>query len=99
MKYAKYEKLDTKLEIIIQENNNCMYKENEIIIFIVINVLNLQSDLKYIIDEESIDKCKLLYNDRIESNVVSNKNNKQLNNRIIKTIPYRNKGIIFIILN
>ena len=38
-----------------------------------------------------MDKCKLLYNDRIESNVVSNKNNKQLNNRIIKTIPYRNK--------
>ena len=28
----------------------------------------------------------------LNSNVVSNKNNKQLNNRIIKTIPYRNKG-------
>ena len=29
-----------------------------------------------------MDKCKLLYNDRIESNIVSNKNNKQLNNKI-----------------
>ena len=91
MKYAKYEKLDTKLEDKLQKNNECMYKKRDYN-FYSNKCVESQSDLKYIIDEKSMDKCKLLYNDRIETNVVSNKNNKQLNNRIIKTIPYRNKG-------
>ena len=91
MKYAEYEKLDTKLEDNLKKDNNCMYRKRDYN-FHSNKCVNSQSDLKYIIDEESIDTCKLLYNDRINSNVVSNKNNKQLTNRIIKTIPYRNKG-------
>ena len=39
MKYAEYEKLDTKLEDNLQKNNNCMYKKEIYTIFIVINVL------------------------------------------------------------
>ena len=91
MKYAIYEKIDTELEDKLEKNNKCIYSKRNYN-FHSNKCTDSQSDLKYIIDEEKIDKCKLLYNDRIESNVVSNKNNKQLNNRIIKTIPYRKKG-------
>ena len=92
MKYAKYEKLDTKLEDKLQKNNECMYKKRDYKLYSN-KCIETQSDLKYVIDEKSMDKCKLLYNDRIETNVVSNKNNKQLNTRLIKTIPYRNPKI------
>ena len=30
MKYAKYEKLDTKLEDKLQKNNECMYKKKNV---------------------------------------------------------------------
>ena len=33
-----------------------------------------------------------MYSNRIQTSIVSNKNNKQLNTRVIKTIPYRNKN-------
>tara|TARA_B000000437_G_C11668833_1_gene314721 strand:+ start:18 stop:569 length:552 start_codon:yes stop_codon:yes gene_type:complete len=93
MKYAAYEKLDVELEKTLEENK-CMYRKRE---------NNLHSNkcsqssstknLEYIIDEESTDKCKLSVmsqSNRIEPIVMSNKNNKQLNSRIINTIPYRN---------
>jgi len=91
MKYAEYPKLDKKLEDKLDDDDNCMYKKRNY------NFYSNQceggnSNLQYIIDEDSMDKCKLIYNNRIGSNVVSNKNNKQLAHRVIKTIPYRNNG-------
>ena len=56
-------------------------------------VIEHKSDIDYIIDESTLDDCqKHMYSNRIETNIVSNKNNKQLNTRVIKTIPYRNKS-------
>lgn len=91
MKYAPYDKLDTELEEEIQKNNKCMYRKRDYN-FHSNKCNNSQSNLNYILDEDSIDKCKLIYTDRIDNNVVSNKNNKQLTNRIIKTIPFRKHG-------
>jgi len=91
MKYAEYTKLDKKLEDKLDDDINCMYKKRNYN-FYSNKCEDVKSNLQYIIDEDSMDKCKLIYNNRIESNVVSNKNNKQLTNRVIKTIPYRNKG-------
>ena len=58
-----------------------------------IKVQKPKSDIDYIIDETTLDDCqKQMYSNRIQTNIVSNKNNKQLNTRVIKTIPYRNKS-------
>ena len=58
-----------------------------------IKVQKPKSDIDYIIDETTLDDCqKQMYSNRIQTSIVSNKNNKQLNTRVIKTIPYRNKS-------
>ena len=91
MNYAPFEKLPVKLDNIDTNNAKCMYKERKHNIHS--NKCNNVDSLKigdYITDNNTIDECKLLYTNRIESNIVSNKNDKQLNSRIIKTIPYRN---------
>ena len=49
--------------------------------------------INYILNNFDEKKCKLLNNNRIENKLISNKNNKQLNTRLIKTIPYRNPKI------
>ena len=91
-KYAKYEKLPVRLDNNLNENKNCIYKErnNSIHSNKCINNQGSTFISDYMLDTNSIDECKLLYNNRITNNVVSNKNNKQLNTRIINTIPYRN---------
>lgn len=91
MNYAEFEKLPVSIDNIEDE---CMYRKRKN------NKMHsnkcMDNDIynskisEYITDASSIDECKLLYNNRIENNVVSNKNNKQLNTRLIKTIPYRN---------
>ena len=89
-KYAKYEPLPAKLENIDDE---CMYRERKNKIHsnkCIENDIYNSKISEYMTDASSIDECKLLYNNRIENNVVSNKNNKQLNTRLINTIPYRN---------
>jgi len=91
MKYAEYTELNKKLEDKLDNDTNCMYKKRNYN-FYSNKCEDSKSNLQYIIDEDSMDKCKLIYNNRIESNIVSNKNNKQLTHRVIKTIPYRNKG-------
>ena len=92
MKYAKYEKLDVELEKNLKEDNKCMYRKRNNH-FHSNKCTESASNLQYLIDEDSIDKCKLLYgssSNRIEPTVISNKNTKQLNTRPINTIPYRN---------
>jgi hypothetical protein len=91
MNYAPFEKLPVKLDNIDTNNTKCMYKERKYNIHS--NKCDNMDSLKignYITDNNTIDECKLLYTNRIQSNIVLNKNNKQLNSRIIKTIPYRN---------
>lgn len=92
MQYAEYEKLDTKLDKKITDSNKCMYRKRDYNFHSNKCQNSNNSNLNYIIDKESVDKCKLIYNNRIDSNVVSNKNNKQLNTRIINTIPYKIQG-------
>ena len=90
MNYAPFEKLPVKLDS-IDTNTNCMYKERKYNVHS--NKCNNTDTLKmgeYITDNNTIDECKLLYTNRIQSNIVSNKNDNQLTSRIIKTIPYRN---------
>ena len=91
MNYAKYEKLPIKLDKKLKKNKKCIYQER------TNNIHSNKCDNQgltqisnHILDTTNVDECKLLYNNRIENNVVSNRNNKQLNTRIIKTIPYRN---------
>ena len=90
MNYAKYEKIHIKLDKNVKKNN-CMYKERTN--NIRSNKCNNDNSSKisdYMLDVSNIDECNLLYNNRFDNNVVSNKNNKQLNTRSINTIPYRN---------
>jgi hypothetical protein len=90
MNYAKYEKLPINLNS--KNNNNCMYKERKNNNIHSNKCANTNSTLinDYLLDDTNVDECKLIYNNRIINNVVSNKNNKQLSTRIVKTIPYRN---------
>lgn len=93
MKYATYEKLDVELEKNLQEENKCMYRKRENNLHSNKCTQSSTANLQYMVDAESIDKCKLsitTQSNRIEPIVMSNKNNKQLNSRIINTIPYRN---------
>lgn len=94
MNYATYEKLPIKLDKNIKENKKCVYKDrdNKIHSNKCVNYNDPESKQisNYILDTNNVDECKLLYNNRITNNVVSNKNNKQLNTRMINTIPYRN---------
>ena len=77
MQYAEYEKLDTELDKKISKSNKCMYRKRDYN-FHSNKCPNTISNLNYIIDKDSVDKCKLIYNNRIDSNVVSYKNDKQL---------------------
>tara|TARA_Y100000816_G_scaffold273753_1_gene240382 strand:+ start:772 stop:1317 length:546 start_codon:yes stop_codon:yes gene_type:complete len=90
MNYAKYEKLPIKLNS--KNTNNCIYKERKNNTIHSNKCANTNSTLvnDYLLDDTNVDDCKLIYNNRIINNVVSNKNNKQLSTRIVKTIPYRN---------
>ena len=92
MNYATYEKLPIKLDKNIKENKKCVYKDRNNTIHSNKCINNQGSTIisDYMLDTTNIDECKLLYNNRVTSNVVSNKNNKQLNTRMINTIPYRN---------
>lgn len=105
MNYAPYEKLN--LDEIYNEKNNekntekqlknnydCFYNERKI------NIHNKKcvsesnkKQIDYLLENNDERKCKLIYNNRINNNITSNKNNKQLNSRLIKTIPYRNPKI------
>ena len=101
--YTLYEKIDldkiynkkkkNKEKDDNEENNNCFYNKREI----YLNKKKCESDIynknqiNYILNNNDKKKCKLIYNNRINSNTItSNKHNKQLNTRPIKTIPYRN---------
>lgn len=90
MIYAKYEKLPVKLDK--KDINKCTYNERKNNNIHSNKCSDKNSTLinDYILDNNNVDECKLVYSNRIMNNVVSNKNNKQLNTRIIKTIPYRN---------
>jgi len=94
MPYAKFEKLNTKLNTELKKEskiNNCMYKKREFKINSNKCDNNNNNNINYILDNNiKKDECKLLYNDRVDSNVISYKNNKQLNTRVINTIPYKN---------
>jgi len=92
MNYAKYEKLPVKLDESLKEVSICMYQERNNNIHTNKCIDNQASTYisDYMLNSNSIDECKTIYNNRIINNVVSNKNNKQLNTRIINTIPYRN---------
>ena len=81
---------DNKKKKINKNKKNKTNKDNKEDIY---KVHEPKSDIDYIIDESTLDDCqKHMYSNRIETNIVSNKNNKQLNTRVIKTIPYRNKS-------
>ncbi len=100
MNYAPYEKLN--LDEIYNQNENKSEKHSDCFYNERIMKLNSkkcnspdynkkQSD--YLLKNNDKRKCKLIYNNRINNNLVSNKNNKQLNTRLINTIPYKNPKI------
>lgn len=108
MNYAPYEKnddmyveytsikKDVKKKLDKQLDDNCMYKKRENNVPQLNRCEEIQSikEGNHIIDNVVLEKnkCKLKFEDRINQNIISHKKNKQLNKRIINTIPYKNKS-------
>jgi len=92
MNYAKYEKLPVKLDESLKEASICMYQERNNNIHTNKCIDNHASTYisDYMLNSNSIDECKTIYNNRIINNVVSNKNNKQLANHLWKNINKSN---------
>ena len=97
MKYASFSNEDSELFKEINDNK-CGYKTR-----IETERYNKKNKCKssqannitnnYLLDTiAQTDNCKTLYNDRLVENVQTYKPYKQLNTRIISTIPYRTKG-------
>ena len=108
MNYAPYEKnndmyveytsikKDVKKKLDQNLDNNCMYKKRENNVPHLNRCEETQSikEGNHIIDTTVLEKnkCKLKFEDRMNQNIISHKKNKQLNKRIINTIPYKNKS-------
>ena len=90
--YNKKSKKSKKSKKNKKTENDCYYNERNF----KLNSKKCNQENKqinYILNNFDEKKCKLLNNNRIENKLLSNKNNKQLNTRLIKTIPYRNPKI------
>jgi len=91
-KKSKSKKNKSKKSESKKSENDCYYNERNF----KLNSKKCAQENKqinYILNNFDEKKCKLLNNNRIENKLISNKNNKQLNTRLIKTIPYRNPKI------
>lgn len=89
--YAPYEELKIDLKKNTNQNK-CAYKDRDSIPLQSNKCINSSEDKisTYLLDSSKVDSCKLIYNNRIENNIISNKQNSQLNPRPINTIPYKN---------